>query len=297
MTKKYLLGAGAALALSLVAAQASAQNLEPPMIGTSQPTAPSGPTAPSADAPVTGRFDDTVPQSACPSERHVVAGGRYIGCLTAPPQPAHPPMVMTPNVRDAFGLPQTMLWSDAVAYLGSEEAAMLAAEDDRAFCSGLWELDAINEQIRLADLEMAAANEAVANARTRAERQAAEARRSRAENNLWQLLWTGIRVGLVSQIPGVGWAYGGYILSTEAAQWFDRRQHGREMEASDAYQDLFMAQNQRFELVLRRIELRVARSDIQGNLFQNAMGQWCNVMGYGQGATPTRVQYVYQPQF
>ena len=155
--------------------------------------------------------------------------------------------------------------------------ARRAARDDANFCVGLTTLQQLKSQVRDADQEVARLEQAVAQARTRAEREVAEARLGRAKNNLFQLLGLGLRVGLVSLIPGVGWAYAGYILVSEASQYLDRQQHGREMDANDALQDLSLAQSDAYAARLAALDFRLELYDRRGELWDTSMRGWCDV--------------------
>lgn len=134
MTKKYLLGAGAALALSLVAAQASAQNLEPPMIGTSGPQAPAGASA---------GVNDTVPESQCaPASQARNAAGVYIGCRTTQSEASGPgrPLERYVVVRGARHElirpdPENPGQFEPARWTEPEAARYLAREDDHTVFS------------------------------------------------------------------------------------------------------------------------------------------------------------------
>lgn len=185
-----------------------------------------------------------------------------------------PPFVLTQE-EDRYGRPLTRSIEDSIADLGPD-GALLTARDDANFCVGLTTLQQLQSQVRDADLEVARLEQEVAQARTRAEREIAEARLGRAQNNLFQLLGLGLRIGLVSLIPGVGWAYAGYILVSEASQYLDRRQHGREMDASDALQDLSLAQSDAYAARLSALDFRLELYDRRGELWDTSMRSWCD---------------------
>lgn len=185
-----------------------------------------------------------------------------------------PPFVLTQE-EDRYGRPLTRTIEDSIEDLGLE-GATLVARDNGNTCAGITTLDQLKSQVRTADQEVARLEEAVAQARTRAEREIAEARLGRARNNLFQLLGTGLRIGLVSLIPGVGWAYAGYILVSEASQYLDRRQHGREMDASDALQDLSLAQSDAYAARLTALDFRLDLYDGRGELWDKSMKDWCD---------------------
>lgn len=241
MTKKVILGAVASIALSLAAAPAFAQDLGLPVNSApvGQPTQP-------------------------------------VNNRTLAAQYGLPPDILT-HEEDRYGRPIPRTIEDSIRDLGVE-GARLAAIDDANFCFGLNEIDRMEADVRAADAALREAELAVQNARTNAERRQAEARAGRARNNLFQLLLTGIRIGVVTQIPGVGWAYGAYILGSEASNFLNRQQHNREMLANDANVDLFMAQNNahmlRVEAWMRRVEVH----DRRGELWNRSMRGWCGVM-------------------
>lgn len=187
-----------------------------------------------------------------------------------------PPDVLT-HQEDRYGRPVLRTIEESIADLGVE-GATLAARDGATFCVGLTQLQQLKDQVRIADLEVVRLEQAVAQARTRAEREVAQARLGRARNNLFQFLLTGVRVGLVSLIPGVGWAYAGYILTSEVSQYLSREQHNRELRASDSLQDLSLAQSDANTARLIALDFRLQLYDRRGELWDRSMGQWCRVM-------------------
>lgn len=187
-----------------------------------------------------------------------------------------PPDILT-HQEDRYGRPVLRTIEDSIADLGPD-GALLAARDDANFCMGLTQLQQLKDQVRIADLEVVRLEQEVAQARTRADREVAEARLGRARNNLFQFLLTGVRVGLVSLIPGVGWAYAGYILTSEVSQYLSREQHNRELRASDSLQDLSLAQSDANTARLIALDYRLQLYDRRGELWDRSMGQWCRVM-------------------
>lgn len=184
-----------------------------------------------------------------------------------------PPNVLTSR-EDEYGRPIPRRIEDAIADLGPE-GARLAALDDYTRCSALTELRSIKQQIATVEAEVQNAAQAVLAARTEADRRIAIARQERAQNDLWQLLLAGIRLGLVTQIPGVGWAYGGVMLGNEASNWLNRRQHDFEMQAHDAVVDWTMAMGAETVLRLRAHDLRNDAYDLRGQLWDESMGRYC----------------------
>ncbi|MES2668344.1 MAG: hypothetical protein V4644_01470 [Patescibacteria group bacterium] len=252
-TTSKVVSAGVTLALVLQAATANAQtHLASPQ--------PSGASAP-AQAPSAAR--QRTPED--------IARNRAIA-----DQYNLPPDILT-HREDDYGRPVPRTVEDTIRELGVE-GARLAAQDDADFCVGLDEIDQMKLQVQAADAEVALASQAVAEARTRADRAVAEARLGRARNNLFQLLLTGLRLGLAVAIPGAGWAYGGYIVSSEAANFLSRNQHNRELRATDALNDLFLAQSTENTLRLRALDRRNEIYDRRGELWDRSMKGWCGVM-------------------
>lgn len=205
-----------------------------------------------------------------------------------------PPDLLT-SENDRWGRPQTRTIEQSIAELGVDGARMRAL-DDFDWCNDLIAIDELYAQIRAADLEVVQATEEVQRARTRAERRQAEARLGRAQNNLFQLLGTVVRLGLAASIPGVGWAYGGYILVSEVTQWSGRRQHNRELDATDALNDYFMVSMQRQELLIRAWTLRMEQHDRRGRLWDGSMRRWCDAMRpYHVRMAPVSATYTPAP--
>lgn len=187
------------------------------------------------------------------------------------------PTDLLTSEEDRWGLPIPRTIEQSILELGVEGARLRAA-DDAQFCAGLDEIAALNIQIRQADMEVVQARDAVALARTRAERRVAEAALGRAQNNLFQLLGMVVRLGLAAAIPGAGWAYGGYILVSEVTQWSGRRQQNREVSATEALNELALKQAEEFRLNLRAYRLRLEQHDRRGALWDRDVGRWCRAM-------------------
>ncbi len=185
------------------------------------------------------------------------------------------PTDLLTNTEDAWGRPQPRTIEDSIRELGVE-GATLRALDDAQFCGDLSEIAALNVQIHQADLAVVRAQEAVAAARTNAERRMAEAQLGRARNNLFQLLGMVVRLGLAAAIPGAGWAYGGYILVSEVTQLSSRNQYNRELATTDALNGLFLAMTAENTLRLRALDLRLQQYDRRGALWDRSMKEWCD---------------------
>lgn len=234
MSKTMYLGAGAALALSLVMpTAANAQKMTP----------------------------EEVRRNLAIAEENGVA-----------------PYVLTPNDRDKYGRPYSDTALEAYRELGSWEAVRLASLDGARFCTGQEQVAALKDEIRAADLLVKQADEAAARAQSEAERKAAAAQQTRARSNFLRLLVTGVKLGLVSQIPGVGWAYGGYIVAHEFDAYLQRAQHSKEMESYDANVDANDARIYAMSLRLKALDKRNELSDMRGELYDASMRAWCDSM-------------------
>lgn len=190
------------------------------------------------------------------------------------------PFTMTPNDLDAFGRPRSIPSVDAARVLGSIDAVRMAQRDDANHCGLLNEMKSIEMEIKVAEalvLELDAKAEV---AQTKAEQKQARAQASRARTNFMQLLLTGLRVGVVSMIPGVGWAYGAYVLGSEWSAWLSRHQQNIELEAHDARVDADSARVRAFAARMKEMNLRMKLSDMHNELYRFSMGNWCEANGY-----------------
>jgi hypothetical protein len=185
------------------------------------------------------------------------------------------PTDLLTSEEDRWGRPIPRTIEESIQELGVE-GARLRATDDAQFCSDLTEISELNAQIHQADLAVVRAQEAVAAARTNAERRMAEAQLGRARNNLFQLLGMVVRLGLAAAIPGAGWAYGGYILVSEVTQLSSRNQHNRELATTNAMNGLFLAMTVENSLRLRALDLRLKQYDRRGALWDRSMKGWCD---------------------
>lgn len=189
-----------------------------------------------------------------------------------------PPYYLTQNEKDAYGRPLVRTIDQARRDLGSWEAVRLAAESDRDACDGLTAIDQLETAIRAGEEQVRKDQIAVDNARTTLEKRIAERRLKRSQNNLLRLLLTGIKLGLVSQIPGVGWAYGGYVLAHEADQLLGRHDYNKELKLHDESVDLWMDQMEVVSNYLRLYDKRLELSSGQNRLWRYSMTKWCTAM-------------------
>lgn len=281
--KKFLYGSvGAVLVLSLTTmsvAPAFAQDLTPPAALRSTGTT----TVPMTQGASPSAYTGNSGQSMSPEEvARVMAFAQANGVA---------PFTLTPGDRDEFGRPRSISAIEASQRLGGIDGLRLAQGDDRQFCSVLADMESLEMQIHAFEAQVQAADLEAANAQTRAERRQAEAKASRVRTNFFQFVLTLVRVGVVSFIPGVGWAYGAYVLGSEVSAWLSRNQHNREMEANDARVAADAARVHAFELRLKALDMRLQLSDMQNKLFRVSMGSWCGAMGYTVRSSTTSYSY------
>lgn len=198
------------------------------------------------------------------------------------------PIIFFPHNPDNFGVVGFASANEAYKALGSWELVRAATRDNKRFCEGTADIEELKKKIRDADVKVKEADRLAAEAQTKAERKAAAARQTRARNDFVRLLLVGIKVGLVSQIPGVGWAYAGYVVAHEFDGILARAQHRKEMGAYDAQVDANDARIYAMSLRLDALDLRNELHDLRGEVFDASISGWCSSLKYWHSIVPQR---------